>query len=413
MGLDLTAANDVLKEHYYAPVVDLLNNKTLLLKRRRRNTEDFSGRLGYQPLRVGRNEGMGARGEGATLPTAGSQQYDYAYWNMTNQYLRIEVTGQVIAATKNNEGSFIEAVDSEIMGGAKDFARDLNRQLITGGLGKLANVTSGAVSGTIAKIAVDSTQYLRKGMKIDNLSATAGASATLSVDLNIFKISGLVTFLSADSSLATMSMPASGGFYRADSFANEMFGMADIMSESNPSIPANPNTSNTLGARAQFGNVDRSANGFWKATILSSGTDLTLEIMDEMRDTIDINGDGETSLIMCHHTQHRKYARLLTPDRRFPTADGQPIDLDGGYKALSYDNIPVVKERDYPTDVMDFQDESTLGIFVMQDFAWMDKDGSILNRVADKDKYEATMKAYWEQYCNDPPNNGRITSLAT
>lgn len=409
MPLDLTAATNVLKEYYLPPVRNMLNEKILLWHRIKKNREDFEGGLGVIPLRTGRNNGVGARGEGETLPTAGNQAYNRATFKPTYQYGRLQVSGPVIKQTKSDEGAFIRAIDSEMKGLSKDFIRDFNRQLFITGRGDLATVTASAgFVGSRKTFTVSTgngaggTRWIQNGMRLmihrEDTDAAINSGIVVSTTTTSFTTSG------STGAVGSTAVPV-----RHNSFAREMFGLFDIVSTANPSIPA----AGTMPARANFGNIDRS-NRFWQANILSnSGTlrNLSLELMDEMRDTVDVEGDGETTLIIGDHNIVRSYARLMTPDRRFPTADGQAIDLDGGYKALSYDNIPVVKDRDCHPNRLYFLDESTFMFFEASELEWMDKDGAILNRVANTDAYEATLYSYVELACSDPRNNGAITDI--
>lgn len=403
MGITLTTASQILKEDYQPEISELLNNKTILMQRLQRNTEDFEGKRAYLPLHTGRNEGIGARAEKGVLPAAGNQQYNAATWNMSYQYGRIEVSGPAMFSMKSDAGSFVRAVDSEVQGMVKDMSNDINRQLFGNGSGGLATPTTAQSTSTIV---VDSTKFIRPGMALDIVADTTATTSYLANNNVVLSVTNATTFvltspLSASTS-ATLSLVVRHG-----SYTNEMFGLNAAVNDGNPYSVA--------GTAVTFGGLDRTtaANSIWKANRLNAASvNLSLDLMEQSIDLADLNGDGDISLIITDYPQYRKYAALLIPDRRFPTANGQEIDLDGGFKALTYDGRPVVKDKDAPATTMWFLDESTLMIFEMADFQWMDKDGSILCRVPNQDNYEATLFAYLQLGCSAPNKNTVLSSLA-
>jgi hypothetical protein len=140
-ALDLSAAQNVLKTFYLGPIREQLNNATILLSRLDRDdsTQDVSGTSFTVPLHTGRNNaaGIGAA-DGGTLPTSGRQSYTQAVIPNKYTYGRITVSGPTIAATRNNAGAFVRAIESEIQGCVRDTKRSMNRQLNGDGTDALA-----------------------------------------------------------------------------------------------------------------------------------------------------------------------------------------------------------------------------------------------------------------------------------
>ena len=64
-----------LKEYYLPPAREQLNNENMMLAQIERSTQHVEGRRAVLSLHVSRNTGIGARGEGEALPTAGSQGF--------------------------------------------------------------------------------------------------------------------------------------------------------------------------------------------------------------------------------------------------------------------------------------------------------------------------------------------------
>ena len=86
--------------------------------------------------------------------------------------------------------------------------------------------------------------------------------------------------------------------------------------------------------------------------------------------------------------------------------------MDGGFEALDYNGKPLVVDRHMRPGGMYFLDESTLELYRMSDFDWMDEDGSVLSRVAGVDAYEATLFKYSTLGCSACNNNTELADLA-
>jgi hypothetical protein len=72
------------------------------------------------------------------------------------------------------------------------------------------------------------------------------------------------------------------------------------------------------------------------------------------------------------------------------------MTLDGGWKALEYNGIPLTVDNDAIDGEMYFLTLKDMQIYRMADYNWMQKDGAILSRISSKDAYEATLFRYAE-----------------
>ena len=64
IGLNRSDADAVLKDFYLPGVRSVLNSEVFLLSQMENNSEDVEGRAAVLSINVGRNQGIGARGEG-------------------------------------------------------------------------------------------------------------------------------------------------------------------------------------------------------------------------------------------------------------------------------------------------------------------------------------------------------------
>ena len=102
----------------------------------------------------------------------------------------------------------------------------------------------------------------------------------------------------------------------------------------------------------------------------------------------------------------RSLADYYTQYRTFiPT-----LEITGGYKAMSFNGIPVVADRFCP--------EGTMYLLNTEDFClhqlceWLEgDDGKILKQIAEKPVYTATLVKYAELVCERPFGQGRLTGI--
>lgn len=376
MGTTLTTLDAILKNQYLGPVREQLNNKTVLMKRLERDDESVVGKNFTIPLHVGRNEGIGARAEGGTLPTAGAQSYKETIVPMKYIYGRIKLTGPTIKAARNNEGAFIRAVDSEMKGLSRDMNSSLNRQLWGDGTGALTVCGTTSNSTTVV---VASTAKLRVGMPIDVLVTADGTTSTGATGRTVSSIASSTTFVISGAAITTDN---TFSVYVAGSRGNEIMGMSGIFS-----------------ATSTLQGLDVSTYPYWKANVLANGgsnRSISEVLMQTAMDTTESTGNGEVTAIYTSYGVRRAYQALLQADRVYQNVQ----KFDGGFEALMYNGKPIFVDKDAPANKVFFVDENQLKIYRLADFDWMQEDGAILSRVSGEDAYEAVLYGYMELGCS-------------
>ena len=374
MATTLTTLDAILKNQYIGPIRDQLNNSSVLYSRLEKNSDSVVGKNFTIPLHYGRNEGVGARGEGNALPTAGNQAYKECIVPMRYQYGRIRLTGPTMKAARSNEGAFIRAVDSEMRGLEKDMKASMNRQAFGDGTGLLATVAASG-SGT-STVVVDSTAKLRVGMPIDIIVKTTGAATAGVAGTSVASITDTTTFTITDALAGTPA--ATYGVYIAGSRNNEMMGLSGIVS-----------TTATLQG------LDVANYPWWKATVLAnSGSNRAISdtLLQTAIDTLEANSSGMCTAMYTSFGVRRAYQALLTATKQLVNTQ----ELKGGYKAITYNDLPIIADKDAPANKIFVVDEDELQVFRLGDFDWMQEDGAILSRVSGYDAYEAVLYVYQE-----------------
>ena len=399
----LTAATDfdaVLKDFYEGPVREHLNNKVTVLELTEKSSRKWNGRRVVWPMHMSRNEGVGARGEGASIPSAGKQGYVEAEVRAKFLYGRIELTGPVMAASSGDKGAFAEALKTEVAGMRKDLRNDLNRQtwglviddathasktgilarVDMNGVADVANTTIDVERVTSTTGSHEGTRYLKK-----NMSVVLGTAAQLAADAGattstISSITDTSTFVGSSAVISDNDLVVRGSDADAHSFNNEITGLSFLIHDSD---------------HMDLQTVDVSANTDFKAHRDTSDVDrdLSLELMQLAYDACDERGGDEPDHIIGHHSMRREYINLLQGDVRY-----SPETLKGGQTTLTYAGgttpTPIRFDKHAPYGKLYFLRMSEIKQYVMQDWKWADRDGAILSRVSDKDQWEAFMCWY-------------------
>ena len=88
------------------------------------------------------------------------------------------------------------------------------------------------------------------------------------------------------------------------------------------------------------------------------------------------------------------------------------VDLAGGFKALSYNGIPVVADRFGQAGTMYVLNTKDFALHQLCDWQWLTgDDGKVLRQVAGKPVYTATLVKYAELMCARPYAQGILTGI--
>ena len=394
MSLTFTTAQAVLKEDYKA-LKKQLNDANFILSQVEKNTDDVVGRRAYHALHITRNSGVGARGDGGTLPTAGNQGYINALVPMRFNYGRIQINGTIIHAMAKDRGSFIRAVRSEMDGIAADLKRDRSRQVWGTSDGVIAACGTTSSSTTVQLAATTSDTQIRQlwadgGMRVDlgtvaSPTSVASDRAVTGYDLanKTITISGAAVTTSG-----TTRVFRAGNGGASDNSGDvgdgqfELTGLQHIIEDT-----------------GVLHGVDPSSYPVWKAGVYDNGgTDRSVSenlvnkaIQDQATEsgvTIDllVGGAGIS----------RAVANTQTAIRR----NVDNVNLKAGYSGIAWSaplegmgnskQIALCWDRDAPAGELYGIATDALVNYELSDWDWMDEDGAVLSRVSGVHAYEAT-----------------------
>lgn len=400
-GTQISDLADILKDQYRDPIIETLNNTNLLDYLLDDTDEYFQGSQIVIPLHTGRNEGIGARQEAsnasALLPEAGSQGYKNAKYDVTHMYGRMAFTGQVIAKARNDEGAFANAIDSEVNGMTNDLAREMNFQRFYGKAGVRGSVDT---TPTTTTITVDNVKFFRPGMLVDIIDNSPSSPTVRngSTPVRISSVNKANTTITVDS--LPNGVVADDIITRHKSYSNELFGLEDLISDSNPNLVDAGRDDITK----YVGGLNRTlpANDFWKSIVVANAGAFGSTMFQDMIDEVHIESGEDLDFFVTTFDIYNKYAAEMLPDRRYNLNEGKLGKLDAAWGDLMYNGIPVLKDRDCQSGTIWGINKSRILTFSMSDWDYMDMDGSILSRIPNRDAYEATLFKYAEQGITNP-----------
>lgn len=376
MGATLTTATNILKEIYEPRIREQMQNLTKTAKRLEQTSEGVTSEVGGKyvkfPVHVKRNQGIGARNEMEQLPSAGNQGYAAATVGLTHLYGQVRLSGQSIELAKSNFQAFASVLDQEVNGIKTDLAKDFNRQVYGTSVGALVTASAGYAVNTFP---TTNTQYIEVGQIIDIYDSTGvtqratGRTITAVTKNTSFVFDGAAVPGGAINDIAV----------RVGNLNREVIGLQQIVAATGILFGINPATE-PLWASVE------NANG-------GVNRPLSESLMTRMVDDIYANG-GNTTAIFTTLGVRRSYANLLTQQRRFTNT----TKFEGGFSGLAFTtdsgDIPMVTDVDCQPNRMYFLNEKEVKIYREADWSYMDRDGSMWQRVANFDAYDATQFKY-------------------
>ena len=108
---------------------------------------------------------------------------------------------------------------------------------------------------------------------------------------------------------------------------------------------------------------------------------------------------GTIDFIVSSYDVRRRYIDYLALNR----TNLDYMNLDGGYKAISYSGIPFVADRFVDNDTMYLLNTSDFKLHQLCDWRWIEGEGgTVLHQVANKAVYTATLVKYCDLLCERP-----------
>ena len=121
-----------------------------------------------------------------------------------------------------------------------------------------------------------------------------------------------------------------------------------------------------------------------------------------------MNVDSQIDFITCSSAVRRAYQEYLGAYRR----NVDIAVLEGGFKTISHNGIPVVADRFVEDDTMYLLNTKDFCLHQLCDWQWLvGEDGRILKQNQGFPTYSATLVKYAELICNKPCGQAKISGI--
>jgi hypothetical protein len=371
-----------LKNFYQGPIVDQFSEDVPVYRGCEKIKQGWSGLQVIRPLRVLKNQGIGAVADNGTLPAIGRQTTVQAIIAAKFNYLRFGVTGPMIKSSQSDTGSFVRTAAYELEMGYKDLMNDVNRQLGWSGSGILATISaaaSGSNSLTIAgREAVEpALKFVDVGLVFDITDGTTIYASGVTVN----SISSGGPTSSTATLVLSQAVTATTAYYliRSGTLGNEIQGLLTALDGGTTTI-YNVNRASYISTQGNVNNL--------------SAAQLTLNQIQFAYNEGMRRGGAKYSAIYSDFPSMQMYQKLLTPDKRFVNTQKG----DGGFAAkdkfyLEFNGIPWVADKDCPQRIF-MLPEDAFKNYVLAEMEFADETGSMYIAQTSTDAFEVRVRLF-------------------
>lgn len=387
--ITLETADSALKTVYLGVVGNQLNiGANPLLTKIKQTTNNVYGNEIRKATSYGVSGGVSAGTEDGTLPTAHGKNRAYFELTLKNLYGTIEISDKAIRCSQNSAGAFVNLLNDEMESLIKSSTFNLGRMLYGDGSGIIANVQGTTASGD-SDFTVDSARNLIENMAFRFVKAngTSYASGLPFVIKSIDRANNKVALTESMSTnyenfkLATVS-----------GLNNEITGLGKIFDADIDML---------------YG-LDKAENTWLTPYTKDSVGAITEGAMQTAIDDIEEYTGGSVDFISCSSKVRRAYQSAISTYKR----NIDVMDLQGGFKALSYNGIPVVSDRFVEDGAMYLLSTKDFELCQLCDWQWLEgNDGKIIRQKEGYPTYTATLVKYAELLCNRPNSQAKLTGI--
>lgn len=385
MAVTISNADKALKSLYLDAIAEQLDTKVNpFLAQIKKSADDVWGKEVRKLAVYGMNGGIGAGTEDGDLPDAVGNNYEQFVLTLKNLYGTIEISDKAIRASENNSGAFVSLLNAEMEGLLKASSFNFGRMLFGDGKGILGTII--AVSGS--ELTLDSVKNVIEGMVVD-VRTSAGVAvegATAKKVVSVDRTNKKITLSGSVGSTAKDDIVTIQGSYN-----NELTGLGAL-----------------FGDGTTIYGLTRSAHSWLTPYKLTNCGAITEAKIQKALDTIEEQSGGAVNFIVCSWGVRRALQNLFSASKR--TVD--TMELNGGYKAMSYNGIPIVADRFCPDGTMYLLNTDDFTLCQLCDWQWLEgDDGKVLKQVAGKPVYTATLVKYADLICARPLGQGMISGI--
>ena len=415
----------MLKEDYEPAIKNELNDSCYGVQLfEESDTSDWVGLEHVVSVRVDRNRGVYATAEGGQPPVAGHQRLEKMRIPIRYAHGSIQITKQIMEASKNSDGAFARAMQLEMDGLVDDLKVQRNFWLWGFGLGVRALLNG--EPGTDSRAEVDSP---------GGVAGADNGARFLNVGDHVVAINPTTGAIRAGGTREVTAIDEGGTYFDVAAAIDSAWADNDYVVKAygtDASITVS-NTDFSHPFMGILGNIDdgtyrvdhfglsRNTFPILQSFVVASAGALSADLLYRAIHVAYQQGKGRVSQHWMHPATLRAYIRLMELDRRYQGADLKRPDLgtaaakpSEAKSGLDFGGVPIYMDFDAPYGIWFGLDNRSWTRYVMNPGSWIDEDGATLFRVDGAiDTFGAQYRIY-EQFCVFNPNQSfRIDGIDT
>lgn len=380
----LQNAENALKTVYLGAITELLNTKANpLLTKIEQTSADVWGKEIRRAVVYGLAGGVGAGDEDGELPKSGARNYLQFTGTLKNLFGQIEISDKAIRASADGKGAFTDLLDAELQSLLNASKFNLGRMLYGNGSGVLA----GVINRKSAKACYADKPYnFVEGMTVDIYNSDESLAAER---VRVVKIDLSTNEVAFDGDISAVTSGAK--IYVQGSKDKEITGLGALFDNSATLYGLNKADYPILNSyiKTGVGNIDD--------IVIQRAVD---ELENKANSTVDF--------ISCAANVKYAYQDYLSQYKR----NIDIMELEGGYKSLSFNGIPLVYDRFIESGTMYLLNTKAFKMHQLCDWRFLENEnGKILHQTQGKATYTATLVKYCDLMCDRPNGQAKLTGI--
>ena len=330
----------------------------------------------------GINGGIGAGDEDGALPSAHSNNYVQFVTTLKNLYGQIEISDKAIRASADGRGAFTDLLNAELEGLLAASKFNMGRMIYGDGSGQLCTIGALA-SGTYP---VNKVNNLIEGLVVDIYDKDGALKNSGLRIASVDRDGKKITFTSTP----TTAVAADSVMYVQGSKGKEITGLGALFSDAN------------------IYGLTRSSYPFLKPYTKSSVGSLDEVVIQEAIDRLEMVAGSTVDFIACSATAKYAYQEYMAQYKR----NIDVMELNGGFKTLSYNGIPLVYDRFVDDGAMYLLNTESFKLHQLCDWRYLESEnGHILRQTLGKPTYTATLVKYCDLICDKPNGQAKLSGI--
>ncbi|MFV0515777.1 MAG: phage major capsid protein [Aminipila sp.] len=394
MGLStVSTVSEALKIYFMPTVVKQLNEQSgPVFAAMKKKQQSAPGNEFKFVLQYGRHGGIGARGETDDLPNASPRKNKQGSTSVKNLFARIQLTDKLLKTAKNDKVAFSDELTQQMKDITVDSNDMIRRNLCGSSLGKMGAVKTAVTVGKAVVVKDGTIEAFYEGQMVDILTDSSG-TVTKSVDgkeiISVDRDNNTIYFKD------NVTVTADQIITLAGNYKLELTGLKDIMTKD-----------------TSIYGIDRSTHKWFNPIVMDKASSGEMTVFDSIwlaqaLRTADNRASSNPSFFVCSDGVEFAYVEEQQAYKR----NTEIMTVEGGYKLPTYNGVPISAEKYYEHNVMDLLNMDDFVLAQLADWDWLDADGSVLSRVANKAAWEATMALYCDILCRRPVGQVRIQGI--